>query len=347
VTRRGLTLLMASVLALGLAVAGSVTKVPYVALKPGPAINTLGKVDGTAVLSISGAKERTASSSEGALDLTTVSVADHITLFEAIEGWLSPSDAVIPREIVFPPDQTAQQSNQQNTEEMQQSQDSATTAALTQLGYKGTTEIYASAISDGLPAKGKVKAGDVITTVDGVKVSTPAQLRAEIGKRAVGESVTIGLLRDAKPLTVTIATVAADDNAKRPIIGITPGTHTDFPVKVDIVLRDVGGPSAGLMFALGIVDKLGTTSITGGKKIAGTGEISDEGAVSPIGGIAQKMRGAKARGATVFLSPADNCSEAKATKPDGITLIKVTSLKSALDALAQLRGDAPGTPPSC
>jgi PDZ domain-containing protein len=347
VTRRALTLMLASVLALGLAIAGAVAKVPYVALKPGPAINTLGSVNGTPVLSISGAPVRSGSSSDGALDLTTVSVADHITLFEAVEGWLSPNDAVIPREIVYPTDLTPEQSNKQNTEQMQQSQDSATTAALTELGIQGTTNLYAVAIADGLPAKGKVHAGDILTSVDGVGVTTPEGLRKEISKRAVGDPVTIGLLRDSKPLTVTIVTVASQDDTKRAIIGITPGTHTEFPIKVDIELKDVGGPSAGLMFALGIVDKLGKVSLTGGKKIAGTGEITDAGVVGPIGGIAQKMRGAKARGATVFLSPAENCAEAKKTKPDGITLIKVSTLKTALSALAQLRGEAPGSAPSC
>jgi PDZ domain-containing protein len=342
VTRRGLTLLLATVLALGLAVGGSAATVPYVALKPGPAYNTLGTVGSTKVISISGAPvhER-----DGQLDLTTVSVADHLSLFEALAGWLSPSDAVLPREIVFEPDQSEEETQQQNQQEMTESQDAATTAALTHLGYKGTTTVYVASINKGFPADGKLKAGDELLSIDGTPVTSSAQLRKLVSGRSAGETVQVGYLRDGKKAVVTVGTVAAPDETKRPNVGAQLGTRTEFPVKVDITLRDVGGPSAGLMFALGIIDKLGNESLTGGRNIAGTGEITVEGQVGAIGGIAQKMRGAKAVGATVFLSPAENCPEAKDTKPDGITLIKVATLKGALDALKVLRDG--GTPPSC
>ncbi|MCU1624539.1 MAG: hypothetical protein JWL79_3384 [Frankiales bacterium] len=341
-TRRSLTLLLATVLALGLAAAGSFAIVPYVALKPGPACDTLSTCYGTQVLSFSPnvAKART-----GKLQLTTVSVQDHLTLFEALAGWVSPNDAVLPREVVFSPDQTQQQNNAQTAQEMVDSQDAATAAALTYLGYKGTVTLYVSDVTAGAPADGKLKAGDRIVTVDGAKVTTADQLRALISNRKVGEAVAIGFLRGGKRGSVTITTTAASDDPTRAIVGITPGIRTEFSVKVDIKLRDVGGPSAGLMFALGIVDKLGPTDLTNGLNIAGTGEITPDGKVGAIGGIAQKMRGARAQGATVFLSPADNCAEAKQTKPSGITLVKVTTLTSALDALATLR--AHGAPPSC
>ena len=341
-TRRAWTLLLASVLALGLGAAGSFTKVPYVALKPGPTCNTLGTCDGQVVLTFTGA---TGQARTGALQLTTVSVQDHLTLLEALAGWLSPSEAVLPREVVFAPDKTDEQNQQENAEEMSQSQDSAATAALHYLGYKGTTQVLAQAITKGAPAEGKLKAGDRLVSVDGKPVSTEEQLRKLISSRTAGQPVTIGYVRGGTARTVTITTIAAPDSTKRPIIGITPVVQTEFPVKVSIQLRDVGGPSAGLMFALGIVDKLGKVDLTGGLNVAGTGEITDDGKVGAIGGIAQKMRGAKARGATVFLSPADNCVEAKKTKPSGITLVKVTTLASAVDALAALRNHA--TPPTC
>ncbi|MCW2671676.1 MAG: hypothetical protein JWP14_265 [Frankiales bacterium] len=341
-TRRGLTLLLASVLALGLAAAGSFATVPYVALKPGPACNTLATCYGTRVLSFT---PDTHHQRAGALQLTTVSVQDHLTLFEALAGWLSPSDAVLPREVVFDPTQTTQQTNQQNTQEMVDSQNAATAAALTYLGYKGTVTFSVSAVSPGAPADGKLKAGDVITSVDGTPVTSADQLRKLISGRKVGQAVTIGYVRGGQRDTVTLTTKGAPDDPKRAIVGITPGIRTEFPIKVDIKLQDVGGPSAGLMFALGIVDELGPVDLTGGLNVAGTGEIAADGTVSPIGGIAQKMRGAKAHGATVFLSPADNCAEAKKTKPSGITLVKVSSLRTALDALTALRQH--GTPPSC
>jgi len=342
VTRRTLTLLLASVLALGLGAAGAFTKVPYVALKPGPTCNTLGTCYGEQVLSFTGAEGHARS---GALRLTTVSVEDHLTLLEALAGWLSPGDAVLPREVVFAPDQTDKQNQQQNAEEMNQSQDSATTAALTYLGYKGQPHVLVQAISKDAPAEGKLKAADRIVSVDGKPVLTDDQLRALVSARRPGQPVTIGYVRAGVPGTVTITTEPAPDSTKRAIIGITPITQTDFPVKVDIRLRDVGGPSAGLMFALGIVDKLGKVDLAGGLNVAGTGEISDDGKVSAIGGIAQKMRGARAQGATIFLAPSDNCAEAKKTKPSGITLVRVTTLTSAVDALAALRHHS--APPSC
>jgi PDZ domain-containing protein len=334
VTRRSLTLLLASVLALGLAAAGSFATVPYVALKPGPACNTLATCYGQKVLSFSPDK---GTARTGALQLTTVSVQDHLTLFEALAGWLSPNDAVLPREVVFAPNKTTEENNAETAQEMVDSQDAATTAALTYLGYKGKVKLNVSAVTKGAPADGKLKAGDQLVSVDGTTVTSPDQLRKLISGRRVGESVTIGYLRGGKPGTTTITTEAAPDDSKRAIVGITPGIRTEFPIAVDIRLRDVGGPSAGLMFALGIVDELGPTDLTGGLNVAGTGEIDRDGNVSPIGGIAQKMRGAKAEGATVFLSPADNCEEARKTKPDGITLVKVSSLRTARDGLQALR----------
>jgi PDZ domain-containing protein len=342
VSRRALTLLLASALALGLAIAGSAQGVPYVALSAGPAYNTLGSVDGKQILTITG---RPTYPTDGALDLTTVSVRDRISLFQAITGWLSSRQAVVPREVVFPPDQTQEQTDQQNQQQMQESQDDATTAALRQLGLPSTTTVTVSSVAKGAPADGRLKPGDVLTAVDGTAVTGNESLRALISKHAPGEPVVIAYTRDGQPGTATLVTAASTEGLRRAIVGITPNERSVFPVKVDIMLKDVGGPSAGLMFALGIIDKLGPESITGGRTIAGTGEITPDGVVGPIGGIAQKMLGAQARGATVFLAPADNCDEARATRPDGLTLVRVGTLKDALAALQTLREG--GTPPSC
>jgi PDZ domain-containing protein len=333
---------MGIVLAVGLAVTGSVQTVNYVALGPGPSINTLGSSDGTEVLAISGAKTYP---TDGSLALTTVSVQDKITLFQALAGWLSPRKAVIPREIVLPPDKSDNERQQENQQEMQQSQDDATTAALRELGYPATTSVVVSTVKNGAPADGKLKPADVLRTVDGTAVTDAASVGRLVRRHQPGEVVTIGYLRDGKPGTVAITTGISTDKPARAIVGITPAESSTFPVKVNISLANIGGPSAGLMFALGIIDKLGPESLTGGRRIAGTGEITPDGKVGPIGGIAEKMIGAKDRGATVFLAPADNCDEAKSTKPDGITLIKVSTLKGALAALATLRSG--GTPPSC
>jgi len=123
--------------------------------------------------------------------------------------------------------------------------------------------------------------------------------------------------------------------------------EADYPFSVEISLKDVGGPSAGLMFALGIVDKLTPGSLTGGKFIAGTGTIDDSGHVGAIGGIAQKMVGARRKGATVFLSPAGNCAQARDTVPDGLRLVRVKTLSDAVEALEDLKAGRVDEVPTC
>jgi PDZ domain-containing protein len=344
VSRRGLTTLLAVLLAVGLAVTGGAISVPYVVLSPGPAFNTLGTVGTTEVLAIKGGRTFP---TDGALDATTVSVTDNVSLFQALQGWVSGDDAVVPRELIYPPGQTQQQTDEQNAEDMRQSQDNAVVAAMKVLGIKGTTRVTVAGVSAKGPSDGHLQVGDVLTTVDGKPVTDVTSLRKLIGTRKPGQPVVIGYTRAGKAGTVRVTTTATTDAEHRAIIGITASTTSHFPVEVDIKLRDVGGPSAGLMFALGIVDKLQPGSLTGGRVVAGTGEIDQDGKVGAIGGIAQKMRGALAARppATVFLVPAANCPEAKATRPDGLQLIKVSTLQDALTSLATLRSG--GTPPSC
>lgn len=341
-SRRNLTQFLAALLAVGLAFAGAAQTVPYVLLSPGPAFDTLGTVDRAPVLVIAGHRTYP---TNGALDATTVSVTDHVTLFEALRGWLSDSEAVVPREIVYPPNQSQQQTDQQNAQDMRQSQDDATIAAMHELGIAGTTLVSVAALAPHGPSVGKLQVGDVLTSVDGSPVTDADSLRRLIGRRSPGAVVVVGYTRGGKPGRVTIRTAAAADGSRRPIIGISAASTPHFPVSVEIKLRDVGGPSAGLMFALGIIDKLEPESLTGGRVIAGTGEIDPKGTVGPIGGIAQKMRGALAAGATVFLVPVANCAEALRSRPAGLQLVKVSTLHQALAALATLR--AGGSPAGC
>jgi len=342
VSRRALTLSLGVALAVILAVGGASQTVPYVLLSPGPAFDTLGAAEGAPVLAIKG---RPTFKTDGMLDLTTVSVRDHVTMFEALVGWFSKSDAVVPREIVIPPGQSDEQTDQQNAAQMVASHDAATTAALRELRVPERLEVTVRAVTKDAPADGKIKVGDVITHVDGERVRTTTEMRSRIGTREPGESVRLGYLRAGKPGSVQLTTRASEDTPVRPIVGVSLEEVARFPVTVDIKLKDVGGPSAGLMFALGIIDKLGKDSLTGGRHIAGTGEITAEGVVGPIGGIPQKMLGAIDNGATVFLVPADNCQEAAKARHDGLRLVKVATLKQALAALKTLREG--GTPQSC
>jgi PDZ domain-containing protein len=141
-----------------------------------------------------------------------------------------------------------------------------------------------------------------------------------------------------------VQTVAGKEG--QPVVGVLMQGSYKFPFDVDINVGDVGGPSAGLMFSLGILDKLTPGEITGGKRIAGTGTIDSAGQVGPIGGIAQKMVGARDSGATVFLTPADNCAEAVKAVPEGLRLVKADTLHDAVLALDALR-TGKGAVPAC
>jgi PDZ domain-containing protein len=345
VSRRAVTLASAAFLVVVLSAVAALLPVPYVAESPGPTTNTLGKVGGTELIQIEGRKTYP---DKGNLDLTTVSVLggprQRLDLVTALRDWVDRTVAVIPEEQVFPPGSTAKQVEQQSSAEMKESQDSATTAALRSLGIPVKTRVAVGELSKGSPADGKLRVDDVITAVDGTPVTSGAELRSLITKRKPGEPVTLTVDRAGKPVSVTITT---GNDGGRPIVGIATRDEADYPFKVQIGLRDVGGPSAGLMFALGIVDKLTPGSLTGGRHVAGTGTIDGDGRVGAIGGIPQKMIGAKRSGATIFLAPAENCAEAARNVPDGLKLVKVTSLDSAKASLDKLRKDPNAEVPSC
>ena len=337
-SRRALTLLLAGFLALALTLTAAVARVPYVALGPGPTYNTLGEVDGRPVLEIDG---RRTFPTDGHLDLTTVGVQPKLTLVQALRGWFERDLAVVPREVVFPPGRTDEQVNEENAAAMVASQSAAVGAAARQLGL--SPQVTVSELGPDAAAEGLLEPGDVLLSVDGTPVRDAAQLRELVSDRAPGEDVRIAYERDGRRDEVVITTRAAEGDADRAVIGVL--TEERYDLDVDINLEDVGGPSAGLMFALGILDKLDEPSLTGGKYIAGTGEIDVEGTVGPIGGITQKLIAARRKGAVAFLVPEANCAEAANRPPDGLTLVKVGTLQDALRGLEAVREG--GSPVTC
>lgn len=342
-SRRSSTLALSGVLAVLLTAGASAATVPYVAYAPGPTFDTLGEVDGTPVIQVEG---REVFPTDGRLDLTTISLRSSLTLTEAVVSWLRRDRAVVPRELVFPPGETDDEVRQRNAERLTASETAATTAALRQLGVPFTVEVQVDAVQPGLPADGRLQPGDVITSVDGEPVEGSDDLRSRIAERDPGSVLEIGYVRAGDPAEAELTTVAPPSGDARSIIGVQLAEVADYPFEVTISLKDVGGPSAGLMFALGILDKLEPGSLTGGLYIAGTGEINTEGDVGPIGGISQKIAAARDKGADAFLVPEGNCAEALGGAPDGIRLVRVSTLEQALDALEALReGGAP--PPGC
>ncbi|HVE74250.1 MAG TPA: S16 family serine protease [Mycobacteriales bacterium] len=345
---RTLSLLIAGVLGMGLLISAAASNVPYVALGPGPAYDTLGKMgpkpDDKQVIEITG---RRTYPTTGRIDLTTVGVSDNLTFAQALLGWFDDDLAVIPREVVYPKNRKKKDIDQENAQQMRVSQDNATSAALRHLGIPITTEVKVDEIVPGSPAAGQLQPGDVLLFVDDVEVTDPAQLRDLTNSRAPGQSVRIGYRRGTDVAEVELTTVAttAPNQPTRAVIGVLTSAAVRYPFTVAISLKDVGGPSAGLSFALGIIDKLDPVDITGGRHVAGTGEIDPQGKVGPIGGITQKLIAAKRNGATVFLVPEDNCAEAVSDAPAGLQLLRVGTLREALVGLRILRDG--GTPPLC
>jgi len=343
VTRRTATLvasIVVLVISLGLVTA---FPVPFVSFSPGPVKDTLGETKGKPVIEITGHQTFETS---GRLDLTTVSVTSperELTLPQAMRNWLDPHHDLFPRDIIYPPEQSADEVEEQNTAEMTGSQDSAIAAALQ--AAKVPFHAKVSTVAKDTPADGKLKPGDVVLAVDGVTVSQVPQVGDLVRKHKVGEDVIFLIRRDGAEQTVQLKTAATPGEATRPMVGITIGI--DSPVKVTVNLgQDIGGPSAGTAFALAIYDKLTPGALLEGKHVAGTGTIDALGQVGAIGGIQQKIAGAKEDGATVFLVPGPNCEAALHAGVKDIQLVKITILSEAISALNAIASGT-GAVPTC
>jgi PDZ domain-containing protein len=326
--------------------------VPYVVLGPGPTADTLGtdSENHEPLITVNG---RETFPTEGALRLTTVAVhgapGSLPPAYEAVLGWIGTSRAVVPVQAVFPPQQTAEQAEQENRADMLQSQHDATSAAMRALQVKPSS-VVVEQVLQGAPAEGKLQVGDVVLSIDGAAVTSGQAVRDAVTRRRPGDVLAVKVRRTPeggtpKTLTVKVTGGQSGEGAEaRTVIGVAPGER--FPFTVDIKLEDIGGPSAGLMFALGIYDKLTPGALNNGAIVAGTGTIDGEGQVGPIGGISQKLVGARNAGATVFLTPQLNCEDAADSIPDGLRLVKFTKLDDALTSLESLR-TGQGEIPTC
>jgi PDZ domain-containing protein len=343
-TRRQLTLLVAAAGIAAAVIMASLLPVPYVILSPGPTLNTLGnQAGGKPLIEISGHRTY---ATNGHLNLVTVSYqggpSDGFNVFTALQAWLSPHEAVVPEQELFGANQTQQQVTRQDTQQMVSSQELAEAAALCQLGIRYRVVDTVDIVYPGMPAAGTLRKGDVITAVDGKPVTCKTPTGALIRSHKPGATVLLTIDRHGSTRKILLKTASSGGKA---VVGVGVLETYRFPFQVKISVGAIGGPSAGLMFALGIMDKLTPGGLTGGRFIAGTGEISASGAVGPIGGIQQKMAGARAAGATVFLTPAANCPDTAGAVPQGLRLIKVSTLAGAVRALRALA--AGRSVPSC
>lgn len=347
---------IAIAIAVVLALVLALVPAPFVIEQPGPVYNTLGTdqqvgarpgSDAKDLISIPGQKTYPTS---GSLDLLTVSVVGNPdqrpTWFEIAGAWFQPSKAVLPIDSVFPPGTTTEQSNAQNAALMVDSQQDAIAAALNQLGYTFPESVAVKQLIKGTPAAGVLKVGDEIRSLNGTTVKSVQDLRDAVKANGTGKAAALGIVRDGAASTVSITPTESQGQV---VLGIGAGMDYTFPFDVKIQLNDVGGPSAGQMFALGIMDKLTPGSLTGGKRIAGTGTIDNTGAIGPIGGIRQKMYAARDTGkAAYFLAPASNCDEVTGHIPAGLRVFAVKTLADSLKVLKAVReGSATTGLPTC
>ena len=319
---------------------------PYVIEEPGTVFNVLGSDEGSKIITINGAKTYEDS---GKMFLLTVGLrgqpGNTPSWVEVLQAWNDPKKNVIPIDAVFPPGVNANDSNQADFEMMKDSQQQATAAALRQLGYKIPNKVKVVEVNKAGAAYQQLQVGDFITAVDGAALGNGDVLRAQVRAHATKAPVALTVLRGDKTLQLKIAP-KHQNGAWR--LGISIVDTYVFPFDVKLKLQNVGGPSGGMMFALGIIDKLTPGSLTGGQTVAGTGEINGLGQVGPIGGIQQKMFAAVDNGATWFLAPASNCDEVVGHIPGGLHVTKVSTLTDALNALKAISANPDTTSlPQC
>jgi Lon-like protease len=266
------------------------------------------------------------------------------TLLERLFGGLHRGADLYPASAVDPPGVGDRQRQQIDLEDMQRSQQIAAAVALRAAGKKVVlrpTGGLIDAVEPGKPAVGKLEPEDVITAVDGKRVRNPREVSATLRATKIGRIVDFTVLRRKQTLAIPIRTVVSDQPPRRPVVGIFLETALDIqlPFKVRIDAGNIGGPSAGLAFALEVMEELGR-NVVHGHRVAATGEIFADGSVGPIGGIKQKTIGAREAGVDAFLVPAGENARDARKHADGLRIIPVESFPQALRALATLSPEA-------
>lgn len=329
---------MAPVVVFGVLMAA--VPVPFVALGPGPTFDTLGEVEGKPVVAIEGTPVKPTT---GHLNMTTVSQKDGLTLGQAMVFWASGDEQLVPRDLVFPPEKSRDDIKNAQTADFQRSEDNAEYAALNYLKYPKA--VTAERINDPGPSVGKLQAGDAILAVDGTTITDIDAFTALLKATKPGQEIVVDYRRRDNSTGTTRITLGRNDDRDYGYLGIAVQDAPWAPFTVDFNLANIGGPSAGLMFSLAVIDKLTDGDLNGGKFVAGTGSIGADGTVGPIGGISHKMPAAQHAGATVFLVPKENCDEARTVHGNTMELVKVENLTQTVDALKTLTSG--GKPPVC
>lgn len=346
-TRRSATLAVAGVLIVALVAVASLLNVPYVVYSPGPVEDTLGEWEGESVIQVDGAETH---ETDGILELTTVGVTSadaELDLLTALRAWVNPNQAVVPRDVVYPEGTTAEESQQQNAAMLAGSQQDAQVAALRKLGHDIPQHVAVDGVVEGAPADGVLQPGDVVVSVDGTPADVPDDVVQAVTAHEPGESVEFVLNRNGNEVTETVETTAAEDDG-RALVGFTPVPGYDLPVDIQIGIDErIGGPSAGMIFAVAIYDTLTPGALLDGQHIAGTGEITAEGEINPIGGIQQKIAAASEKGAELFLAPQENCDEVVGANNGDMRVVPIETLDDSIASIESFVGGESDDLASC
>lgn len=310
----------------GLSVAAWSVQLPFLAFSPGPI--------GDAAASVEIADSVPAFDVEGELYVLTVS-SQGINPYELIVAAVDPSVDVVRRELVRREGETNEEYRIRQLQLMDQSQETAIRVALDRLDIDPAELARGAEVSATLPdapAADVLEDGDVIEAVDGKRVVLVDDLREALAPMSPGDTVTLTVRRDGELIDVAVDLYAREDEPDRALIGIL--TTTSFPIDIDS--SNVGGPSAGMMYTLAVMDILTGESLTKGNVIAGTGTIQEDGSVGAIGGVRQKVVAAEAAGARLMLVPESNYEAALTAPRNDLEIVAVATIDDAIRALEEL-----------
>jgi PDZ domain-containing protein len=346
-TRQTWTAFVAAFVFVGLAVLLATLPVPFVSWSPGGARDTLGNAGNEPIIKVQGIQTYPTA---GQLDMTVVSVtpADgRLSLPQALLSFWLPHRDALPRDAVYEQGKSADEVEREDADMMETAQDDAVVAALRADGQPVTEMPVISSVTVGGPAHKLLLPGDLVRAVDGVATPTTDAVTRQISTHKVGDVVEFRVIRRRVDTTVNVTTVASNTQTDRAVIPITLGVGYAYQPQISFDIgQRIGGPSAGLVFALAIYDKITDGPLLAGRHVAGTGTITPDGKVGPIGGIQEKIGGAEKSGATVFLVPALNCG-GLAQLETTMTLVKVATLTDAISALQTMAADPSAPLPHC
>jgi Lon-like protease len=308
--------------------------VPFVRLSPGPLFNTLGEVNGKELIKIS---QTQTYPSQGELNMTTVSETGgpygQLILFDAMLAWFNPTQTVIPTSQQYPEMADSEQIKRESRRLFTSSQANAIAAALNYLNIETESVVRVDSVVIGAPADGKVEPGDLVLGVNGTPVSTSEQVVELVQANPAGAEIFLELARNDEIFEVSMISEESKVKPGAASVGIAIAPAVNPPFEIEFELDDVGGPSAGLMFTLGIINELTEQDLTYGKKLAGTGTINVVGEVGAVGGVLQKAAASQKAGVELFLMPEVNCSFFKESDFRGLPIVAVNNVEEAIAAI--------------